>query len=227
MRGEVHENRAECLFSLLKPSLRVFRGKLNLPGYVGFFQFLRNFRQHQAFEQVELILRAALDPSTNTPPQGRAPYACPRGGAMTDSGDCSGSPRSCQHPAPAATGGIADLSESKNLARACVCVLGLHVGAQNSVDACLIAALLPEPCQQIRVKPDGDDLLTPRHDNLGVFPELLVCRVRVRVSLNARVNVLIAQLAQLVPVGAALSLRGFRCFASRSVFHGVLRATLR
>src|SRR5687767_14065275 len=36
-RGDVHENRAECLFSLLKPYLRVFRGisKTNLPGYVG------------------------------------------------------------------------------------------------------------------------------------------------------------------------------------------------
>jgi len=63
-RGEVHENRAECLFSLLKPYLRVFRGvsKFNLPGYVGFFQFLRNFRQYNAFEQAELILQAALDP---------------------------------------------------------------------------------------------------------------------------------------------------------------------
>src|SRR5262249_52994268 len=64
-RGEVHENRAECLFSLLKPYLRVFRGlsKLNLPGYVGFFQFLRNFRQLNACEQAELILQAALDPA--------------------------------------------------------------------------------------------------------------------------------------------------------------------
>src|SRR5262245_29980553 len=63
-RGEVHENRAECLFSFLKPYLRVFRGlsKTNLPGYVGFFQFLRNFRQQNAFEQAELILQAALDP---------------------------------------------------------------------------------------------------------------------------------------------------------------------
>src|SRR5205807_4188706 len=63
-RGDVHENRAECLFSLLKPYLRVFRGisKYNLPGYVGFFQFLRNFRQRNAFEQAELILQAALDP---------------------------------------------------------------------------------------------------------------------------------------------------------------------
>ena len=38
-RGDVHENRAECLFALRKPYLRVFRGisKTNLPGYVGFF----------------------------------------------------------------------------------------------------------------------------------------------------------------------------------------------
>ena len=65
VRGEVYENRAECLFSLLKPYLRVFRGvsKFNLPGYVGFFQFLRNFRQQNAFEQTGLILWAALDPT--------------------------------------------------------------------------------------------------------------------------------------------------------------------
>ena len=64
-RGDVHENRAECLFSLLKPYLRVFRGlsKTNLPGYVGFLQFLRNVRQQNAFEQAELILHAALDPA--------------------------------------------------------------------------------------------------------------------------------------------------------------------
>jgi len=64
-RGDVHENRAERLFSLLKPYLRVFRGisKTNLPGYVGFFQFLRNFHQLTAFEQAEMILYAALDPA--------------------------------------------------------------------------------------------------------------------------------------------------------------------
>ena len=64
-RGDVHENRAEGLFSLLKPYLRVFRGvsKYNLPGYIGFFQCLRNFRQHNACEQAERILRAALDPT--------------------------------------------------------------------------------------------------------------------------------------------------------------------
>lgn len=64
-RGDVHENRAECLFSLLKPYLWVFRGisKINLPGYLGFFQFLWNVRQQNAFEQAELILQAALDPT--------------------------------------------------------------------------------------------------------------------------------------------------------------------
>jgi transposase-like protein len=64
-RGDVHENRAECLFSLLKPYLRMFRGisKTNLPGYLGFFQFLRNFRQLTACEQAKMILYAALDPA--------------------------------------------------------------------------------------------------------------------------------------------------------------------
>ena len=64
-RGDVHENRAECLFSLLKPYLWVFRdlNKTNLPGYLGFFQFLRNFHQLTAFEQAEMILYAALDPA--------------------------------------------------------------------------------------------------------------------------------------------------------------------
>jgi hypothetical protein len=64
-RGDVHEHRAECLFSLLKPYLWVFRGvsKGNLPGYVGFLQCLRNFRQRNAFEQAELILQAAFDPA--------------------------------------------------------------------------------------------------------------------------------------------------------------------
>jgi hypothetical protein len=64
-RGDVHGNRAECLFSLRKPYRRVFRGlsKSNLPGYLGFFHFLRNLHQPNAFEQAELILQAALDPA--------------------------------------------------------------------------------------------------------------------------------------------------------------------
>jgi hypothetical protein len=57
----VHENRAECLFSFLKPSLRVLRGisTTTLSGYVGFLQFLRNLYQLTAIEQAEMILYAA------------------------------------------------------------------------------------------------------------------------------------------------------------------------
>jgi hypothetical protein len=64
-RGEVHENRAACLFPLLRPYLRMFRAirKSNLPGSVGCFQFLRNSRSQSAFEQAEMILLAAFDPS--------------------------------------------------------------------------------------------------------------------------------------------------------------------
>ena len=63
-RGDVHENRAECLFSLLKPYLRVFRGgaQMSPAGVRRVFQCLRNFCQHNACEQAELTLQAALDP---------------------------------------------------------------------------------------------------------------------------------------------------------------------
>jgi hypothetical protein len=64
-RGDVHEHRAECLFSSLKPYRRVCRGvsKYTLPGYVGFFHCLRNCRPWNAFAQAERILQAALESS--------------------------------------------------------------------------------------------------------------------------------------------------------------------
>jgi hypothetical protein len=64
-RGEVHEHRAECLFSWLKPSLRVSRGLSNakLPGSVGVVQCRWNLRQRKAFEPAELIWCAAFNPS--------------------------------------------------------------------------------------------------------------------------------------------------------------------
>jgi hypothetical protein len=64
-RGDVPAPRAAWLGSLLKPSLRVFRGlsKTHLPGYVGFVPFLRNCRQQNACAQAALIVQAALDPA--------------------------------------------------------------------------------------------------------------------------------------------------------------------
>ncbi|HRT84966.1 MAG TPA: IS1595 family transposase [Bacteroidales bacterium] len=64
VRGEVHENRSENCFSFLRPYLDVFRGigKANLPGYTGFFQFMRNHCKLNAFEQSEMTIHAILNP---------------------------------------------------------------------------------------------------------------------------------------------------------------------
>jgi hypothetical protein len=43
--------------------MRVWTFNGTSAGYVGFFQFLRNFHQLTAFEQAEMILYAALDPT--------------------------------------------------------------------------------------------------------------------------------------------------------------------
>jgi hypothetical protein len=61
---ERNGNRAENCFSLLRPFLALFRGisKYNLPGYIGFFQFLRNFSKLNTCQQLEVILHAALNP---------------------------------------------------------------------------------------------------------------------------------------------------------------------
>ncbi len=55
-RGEGHEHRAEGLFALLTPYLRVLRGrrKRNLPGDSGCLQCLRHFGPHHVCEQAEL-----------------------------------------------------------------------------------------------------------------------------------------------------------------------------
>jgi hypothetical protein len=60
-RGDGHEKRAEWLVSLLKPSLRSFRGrsKTHRPGAVSFVQCLRHFRSQHAFAQTELSVWAA------------------------------------------------------------------------------------------------------------------------------------------------------------------------
>jgi len=65
IRDDVHENRAEMLWSLLKFYLWTFRGvsKALLPGYVGFFQFLFNHRSQTAFQKAELLLASALNPA--------------------------------------------------------------------------------------------------------------------------------------------------------------------
>ena len=58
VRGAVHENRAETVWSLWQPFILPFRGvaQRNLPAYARVFQFRRNHRHLTAFGRVELIL---------------------------------------------------------------------------------------------------------------------------------------------------------------------------
>jgi len=60
-RGDGHAQRAECLFALLQPSVRVLRGlrTTHLPGYGGCLPCLRHLPPLTAFEQAELIVDAA------------------------------------------------------------------------------------------------------------------------------------------------------------------------
>jgi hypothetical protein len=51
--------------------------ELNLPKYMSLFQCLRNFHQRRAFEQVELILQAALDPTIASSTRGELSRALP------------------------------------------------------------------------------------------------------------------------------------------------------
>jgi hypothetical protein len=77
----VHENRAECLFSLLKPYLRVFRGigKINLPGYLGFFQFLAKRCLATAGSTPEPVIEPTRDEANNaTPVVWPGPLVVPR-----------------------------------------------------------------------------------------------------------------------------------------------------
>ena len=79
-RGDVHENRAECLFSLLKPYLRVFRGGQQVAiyqGYVGVLSIPPQLSSAQwRVEQAELILQAALDPAIARRPRREEFVAC-------------------------------------------------------------------------------------------------------------------------------------------------------
>jgi len=62
VRGQVHENRAEGIWSLFLPWLVTFRGvsQDNLPAYAMFFQFLFNHRHLSAFGRSQLVLQHML-----------------------------------------------------------------------------------------------------------------------------------------------------------------------
>ena len=88
-------------------------------------------------------------------------------------------------------------------------LMRLHVSPQNGVDAGLIAALLPEPAQQIRIQPHGHDLLRRRHNYLSAFPELFISGMNIRIRLNSLADAARVPTPQSVPISPTIG-PGFR-----------------
>src|SRR5436305_9152812 len=63
-------------------------------------------------------------------------------------------------------------------------LMRLHVGAQDGIDAGLIAALAAEPAQQVGIEPHGYCFFWRRQHHLGRFPECGIRGLRVRISGN-------------------------------------------
>lgn len=63
--------------------------------------------------------------------------------------------------------------------------LGLHVGAEDGVDAGLVSRGLPEPAEQVSVQAHGYDLFRRGRDYFGGLPEVVVSRKGVGVCLDA------------------------------------------
>src|SRR5207253_945423 len=110
-------------------------------------------------------------------------------------------------------------------------LLGVHVGAEDGVDAGLVAGVLAEPAEQVGVEAHGYDFFGNRHDNLGVFPEGFIGGVGVGVGKNSAADFGRRHAAQLLPVRAACAperrpLR-LRYFASTTVSRAAPSVTLR
>ena len=99
--------------------------------------------------------------------------------------------------------------------------LGLPVGAEDGVNPGLIAALLPEPFEQVGVEANGHDRLAGGQHNLRVFPEGFVGGASVSIGGNARANCRGAQASKSFPVSSGIGLRGF---TSRRAFRAAPNA---
>ncbi len=67
--------------------------------------------------------------------------------------------------------------------------LSVHVRAQDGVDPGLVAALAPEPFQQVGIQSQGDGSLRFWKNHLGILPEVFVGRAGVGVAVDARTDV--------------------------------------
>ena len=102
----------------------------------------------------------------------------------------------------------------------------LHIGAQDCIDAGLVAALLSKPGQQILIQSHGHNRFSRGPYDFGVFPELLIRGAHLRVGGNAVAYLGVGPVTQLAPVRTRAWLT-FRRFASRSIARVAPTATPR
>jgi hypothetical protein len=115
--------------------------------------------------------------------------------------------------------------------------LRLHVGAEDGVDAGLVAGMLAEPAEEIGVEAHGYDFFLRGQDDLCRFPEGFVCGMGVGVCEDALADGGGAHAIQPLPVSLDSAAAGcgpivLRClavrgFASSGVFRAAPNATLR
>ena len=89
-------------------------------------------------------------------------------------------------------------------------LLGVHIRAEDGVDAGLVAALLAEPAEQVGVEAHGDDLFGRGQDDRGIFPEGGIGGVGIGVGEKAAADGGGGLAAQALPVCTA------RAFLTRS-----------
>jgi hypothetical protein len=91
----------------------------------------------------------------------------------------------------------------------------LHVGAEDSVDAGLVAGVLAEPAEQVGVEAHCHDLFGDRHDEFCVLPEGFIGGVDAGVGEDAAADIGWRLAAQPFPVcagcapGRTVRFRGF------------------
>jgi hypothetical protein len=109
--------------------------------------------------------------------------------------------------------------------------LGLHIGAEDGVDAGLVAGVLAEPAEKVGIEAHSYDFFGDRHDYFCVLPKGVVGGVGVGVGEDVAANISWSLAAQPIPVraGRALGERSLRsrCFASSAVSRAVPTATPR
>jgi hypothetical protein len=116
--------------------------------------------------------------------------------------------------------GTREIGDRGNIPLFALRLMRLHVGAQDGIDAGLIAVLAAEPAQQVGVEAHGDRFFWRGQHHLGRFPECGVRGVRVGITGYPFTDRSRLTATQARPVGPAVGFRGCAlCPGSIALLH--------